>query len=255
MKNLKLFYGALIVVVLVIIGAGLFIVSKRPITPPPQPEGECKSDNDCDFFWTGYYTQDLSCAPCSYWDDTWICMNSEKKEKIMSDPQYQDKKDVVQCEMCMTTDYDSFYCKCENNKCVKERYGVPNIEISYYTSWGPLMGDYNINVDNEGNITLTDNIAQSVQKTAKLSENELKELKELIIKANVLRFKDDYSCIADCVMDGTHRGLIFKIDAKIKGISSYEGDLPDELGAIIAKIQQIQCSKDLIAWGMYCPEK
>jgi len=48
MKNLKLFYGALIVVVLVIIGAGLFIVSKRPITPPPpipQPEPQPETKN------------------------------------------------------------------------------------------------------------------------------------------------------------------------------------------------------------------
>lgn len=257
MKNLKLFYGVLIIVVLVIVGAGLFILSKHPVTPP-SPEGECKSNNDCDFFWTGYYTQDLSCAPCSYSDDTWICMNSEKKEKIMSDPQYRDKKDVVLCEMCITTDYDSFYCKCENNKCVKERQEVPTIEIYYHTSWGPLVADYEINIDNEGDITLTDNspqLPQSVQKTVKLSEDELKELKELIIKADVFGFKDDYSCISNCVVDGTSRALIFKIDGETKDISSYEGSLPDELGAIIAKIQQIQCSKDLIAWGMVCPEK
>ena len=119
------------------------------------------------------------------------------------------------------------------------------ISVAYYTKWGPLGGDYEVSVSNEGDVIVTNNLAQTESekiKTGKLSEEELKELKDLIIEANVFRFKEDYSCLVNCVVDGLHRTIEFNIDGTIKRIGSYEGSLPDQLETIIQKIEEIESS-------------
>lgn len=125
---------------------------------------------------------------------------------------------------------------------------APSIEISYSYSTGPLMGVDEIVIDNDGNITLTNKSISDREeiinetKTGKLSAEELKELKDLIVKADVFSLKDDYGCIEGCVVDGTSRSIKFNIDGATKTILNYEGNFPEKLEVIVNKIEGIRVS-------------
>lgn len=132
---------------------------------------------------------------------------------------------------------------------VKNLFSIPEplqastIEVAYYTDWGPLVGDYEVSVSNEGDVIVTNNLVQAESEkieTGELSEEELKELKDLITEADVFRFKDDYSCLVNCVVDGLRRFIEFNIDGEIKKITNYEEPLPDQLETIIQKIEEIK---------------
>lgn len=128
------------------------------------------------------------------------------------------------------------------------------IEVVYSTHWGPLVANYEITINNEGDMTLIDNLARiesEKTKTAKLSAKELQELKESVIKASVFKFTTDYSCRINCILDGLSRSLEFKIDGKTKKITNYEKSFPDELETIIKKIEDLKC---LHLPDKFCPE-
>ena len=113
-KNLPSWLKVVIIIIFVGVMTTSLIVYKSII------KEECKINSDCDFSYTTY--GESSCVSCHYADKEWICMNKEKAE--------QEKNRIIEesfngfpplCERCLEDDYETYYCKCTNNKCVKER--------------------------------------------------------------------------------------------------------------------------------------
>lgn len=90
---------------------------------PIEPGGEfaCETDSDCDFHYTKW-GKDNPCFPCWYVSDEVICMNKEEVEKEMDriiEEEFGGSDRVPLCERCFEDDYDSYSCKCIDNKCFK----------------------------------------------------------------------------------------------------------------------------------------
>lgn len=81
-------------------------------------ESDCSNDLDCKFIYT---KMEYSCPSCKYSSDDWICMEKKIAENWWAEWSRQHSN--IQCEMCLESEseYKMFECKCQNNKCIKNR--------------------------------------------------------------------------------------------------------------------------------------
>ncbi len=119
-----------------------------------------------------------------------------------------------------------------------------NIEVVYSLSGGYGVGlSDTITVYNNGSITwiTASRVQNKTTKSDLLSEEEFQDFKNLILNANVVRFKDEYRCFSWCPTDLPHSSLKITIDDKTKIISIYPpGDAPEKLKEIIQRIQKFK---------------
>jgi len=79
---------------------------------------ECDMDLDCEFIYT---KMEHSCPSCKYSSDDWVCAGNESAENWWSE--WSRQHSDVQCEMCLESESEikMFECRCQNNKCVKNK--------------------------------------------------------------------------------------------------------------------------------------
>jgi hypothetical protein len=133
------------------------------------------------------------------------------------------------------------------------------IEVNYCPKGGSLTQEYEIFIADNGNATIykedhyskdwygdfkyTVNYSKpkvyASVKSAKIPEEELNDLKRMILDANVFGFKDEYLCSTSTL---GYRGelVTFVIDGKTKKILISASSFPVELGRIIRKIEEIK---------------
>lgn len=119
-----------------------------------------------------------------------------------------------------------------------------NFEVVYSLSGGYGVGlSDTIRVHNNGSIVwvTASRFKNKTTKSGLLSEGKLRDFKNLILKANIFSFKDEYRCFSWCPTDLPYSSLKITIDNKTKTISIYPpGDAPEKLKEIIQKIQKFK---------------
>jgi hypothetical protein len=76
----------------------------------------CNTDSDCEFVFT---KMENSCQSCDYSSDDWMCMEKNSAESWWT--KWSEQHSNIQCEMCLESNFKMFECKCQNNKCIKNR--------------------------------------------------------------------------------------------------------------------------------------
>ena len=117
-----------------------------------------------------------------------------------------------------------------------------NIEVVYSLSGVGAAFSDTITIRNDGSISITAFRGQNkTTKSDLLPEEEFQDFKNLILNANVFRFKDEYRCFSWCATDLPDSSLKITIDDKTKTISIYPpGDAPEKLKEIIQRIQKFE---------------
>ncbi len=147
------------------------------------------------------------------------------------------KKQII--AMCMVSIF-MIFSGLENVYSLEES----NLEISYSKWWGPEVGNYDLRINNLGSVVLINNSSanQRVRGENKinLSSQELSDLKQLVLSADVFGLKDNYS-LDENIADGTSQRIEFVINGESKEISLYNTTGPSQLGFILQKVQKIVC--------------
>jgi len=121
-------------------------------------------------------------------------------------------------------------------------------KISLIYTCNLLEDSYEVFIDDNGNVIIFERDYFDLEKrtpknvtTKTLSEKDIKELKSLILEADIFNLKDEY------VIDGNIElikersdTLTFVIDGKTKKILCSNANLPISLSKIINKIQDIR---------------
>ena len=75
----------------------------------------CESDVDCEMAYAG----GGDCYPCSYADEGYECFEKEKAAAIDEGMLQKIQDEMIMCERCLETDYESYACECDGEKCEK----------------------------------------------------------------------------------------------------------------------------------------
>jgi hypothetical protein len=114
------------------------------------------------------------------------------------------------------------------------------IDISYSVKKQSLTRDYEIIINNNGNVILLQNNDYSGQPkilNGNLSSGELQGLKEFIINANISNFDNEYLMDKDFIVLDSER-LKITIDGRTKDILISSSTVPSELQSIINAIKK-----------------
>jgi len=83
----------------------------------------CNIDSDCGWHYTDY-NENNPCGGCSVIAAEYVCMNNNAAEDLFLDKMnelFGGLENVPRCEPCTNPDFESYFCKCVSNSCVKER--------------------------------------------------------------------------------------------------------------------------------------
>jgi hypothetical protein len=122
------------------------------------------------------------------------------------------------------------------------------IEVTYEISGGLVPYEYRdwrdtLIFKNDGTVTREYKFGNQTTRQIKLSDKEIKEFKDLIIRSNVFNFNDEYNCIdssnsiKECILDAPGISIKFVINGKTKLIRIDNSiNAPDEIRLIIDKL-------------------
>jgi hypothetical protein len=121
------------------------------------------------------------------------------------------------------------------------------IEVAYKVNKHSLTQDYEIIINNKGEVVLYqhnyyDNLdGKSVIKNGKINPDDLRDFKEFIMESNVFGFDNDYVANINAAELGSER-IKFTINGEVKEIVMAATTVPARLRAIIDRIEQIKSS-------------